>query len=280
MEYTKTSWKIDPDSEINREILVANLGNIGYESFTETGEYIEAYIVSRDFSQEGLSDLFPEDFTLFKSSYTYEIIPDQNWNEVWEKNYFQPLMIADRCLIRAPFHTDYPKAEYELIIEPAMAFGTGNHETTSLMISAILNQDLIGKSVLDMGCGTGILSILASQRGAESITGIDIDRWAINSTIENAAINGIKNLQIIEGGVEAIPQKTFDIIYANIQRNILLKDMPGYVNALKTGGELIMSGFYISDLESIKSRAEELGIQFLRSDQNNTWVAAQFIRIN
>ena len=280
MEYTKTSWKIDPDSEINREILVANLGNIGYESFTETGEYIEAYIVSRDFSQEGLSDLFPEDFTLFKSSYTYEIIPDQNWNEVWEKNYFQPLMIADRCLIRAPFHTDYPKAEYELIIEPAMAFGTGNHETTSLMISAILNQDLIGKSVLDMGCGTGILSILASQRGAESITGIDIDRWAINSTIENAAINGIKNLQIIEGGVEAIPQKTFDIIYANIQRNILLKDMPGYINALKTGGELIMSGFYISDLESIKSRAEELGIQFLRSDQNNTWVAAQFIRIN
>ena len=280
MEYTKTSWKIDPDSEINREILVANLGNIGYESFTETGEYIEAYIVSRDFSQEGLSDLFPEDFTLFKSSYTYEIIPDQNWNEVWEKNYFQPLMIADRCLIRAPFHTDYPKAEYELIIEPAMAFGTGNHETTSLMISAILNQDLIGKSVLDMGCGTGILSILASQRGAESITGIDIDRWAINSTIENAATNGIKNLQIIEGGVEAIPEKAFDIIYANIQRNILLKDMPGYINALKTGGELIMSGFYISDLESIKSRAEELGMQFLRSDQNNTWVAAQFIRVN
>ncbi len=280
MEYTKTSWKIDPDSEINREILVANLGNIGYESFTETGEYVEAYIVSRDFSQEGLSDLFPEDFTLFKSSYTYEIIPDQNWNEVWEKNYFQPLMIADRCLIRAPFHTDYPKAEYELIIEPAMAFGTGNHETTSLMISAILNQDLIGKSVLDMGCGTGILSILASQRGAESITGIDIDRWAINSTIENAATNGIKNLQIIEGGVEAIPEKAFDIIYANIQRNILLKDMPGYINALKTGGELIMSGFYISDLESIKSRAEELGMQFLRSDQNNTWVAAQFIRVN
>ena len=280
MEYTKTSWKIDPDSEINREILVANLGNIGYESFTETIEYIEAYIVSRDFSQEALSDLFPEDFTLFKSSYTYEIIPDQNWNEVWEKNYFQPLMIADRCLIRAPFHTDYPKAEYELIIEPAMAFGTGNHETTSLMISAILNQDLIGKSVLDMGCGTGILSILASQRGAESITGIDIDRWAINSTIENAAKNGIKNLQIIEGGVEAIPEKAFDIIYANIQRNILLKDMPGYINALKTGGELIMSGFYISDLESIKSRAEELGMQFLRSDQNNTWVAAQFIRVN
>ena len=280
MEYTKTSWKIDPDSEINREILVANLGNIGYESFTETIEYIEAYIVSRDFSQEALSDLFPEDFTLFKSSYTYEIIPDQNWNEVWEKNYFQPLMIADRCLIRAPFHTDYPKAEYELIIEPAMAFGTGNHETTSLMISAILNQDLIGKSVLYMGCGTGILSILASQRGAESITGIDIDRWAINSTIENAAKNGIKNLQIIEGGVEAIPEKAFDIIYANIQRNILLKDMPGYINALKTGGELIMSGFYISDLESIKSRAEELGMQFLRSDQNNTWVAAQFIRVN
>lgn len=276
MEYTKTSWKIEPDSEINREILVAELGSIGFESFTETDEIIEAYIVSKEFSENALNELFSEDFKLFTNTYTVEIIPDQNWNEVWEKNYFEPLMVGERCLIRAPFHTNYPASEYEIIIEPGMAFGTGNHETTSLMINEILNQDQNGKTILDMGCGTGILSILASQRGAKTITGIDIDSWAINSTIENAATNGIKNLEIIEGGAEIIPEKEFDIIYANIQRNILLNDMPQYAKVLKKGGELIMSGFYLTDLDSIRNRATDLGLIFSRFTENNNWVAAIF----
>jgi len=276
MEYTKTSWKIDPDSEINREILVAELGNAGYESFTETADLLEAYIISSDFSEEVLLNLFNSDFELFKATYTVEIIPDQNWNEVWEKNYFQPLMVADRCLIRAPFHTQYPEAEYEIIIEPGMAFGTGNHETTSLMINEILNQNLNGKSVLDMGCGTGILSILSYQRGAKAITGIDIDSWAVNSTIENAANNKVSNLEIIEGGASAIPVKKYDYIYANIQRNILLQDMPRYAQVLNPGGELIMSGFYIADLHSIRERATELGLTFSRFNEINNWVAVTF----
>src|SRR5665647_2288575 len=174
MEYIKLNCHIQPDTEINREILVAELGNIGYESFTETDEFVEAYIPTPDFSDSAISDLFPINFSGFRFTWIAENIPDQNWNEVWEKNYFQPIIIAERCLIRAPFHTDYTKAEYEIVIEPGMAFGTGNHETTSLMISEILNQDLNGKIVLDMGCGTGILSILASMRGAAKITGIDI----------------------------------------------------------------------------------------------------------
>lgn len=276
MEYIKTTCLLQPDSEINREILVAELGHIGYESFTETDDAVDAFITSNNFSEEALLDLFPNDFPLFSFSFNWEIIPDQNWNEEWEKNYFEPLLIADKCLIRAPFHTDYQHAQYEIVIEPGMAFGTGNHETTSLMIHEILKQHLIGKTVLDMGCGTGILSILASMRGAEAITGIDIDKWAINSTKENAIYNKIEKLEIILGGAEAIPEKKYDFIYANIQRNILLNDMPRYLNALKTGGELVMSGFYAEDLQLIKDRANDLGLIFCRFNEIENWVAAVF----
>lgn len=276
MEYTKINCSLKPDSEINREILIAELGNIGYESFTETAETVEAYIPTVDYSEENLDNLFPVDFQYFQWLFSSEVIPDQNWNEVWEKNYFQPLMIADRCLIRAPFHTDYPKAEYEILIDPGMAFGTGNHETTSLMISEILKQDLTGKKVLDMGCGTGILGILASMRGADSIIGIDIDSWATKSAIENIALNNVSNFQVIQGGAETIPNKNFDFIYANIQRNILLNDMPQYCKVLKPGGELIMSGFYVDDIESIKERAIKFGLQFSRFSENEKWVAVVF----
>lgn len=276
MEYTKLNCCIQPDGEVNREILVAELGNIGYESFTETDALVEAYIQTPDFSENSLRHLFPVDFSSFQFSWNSEIIPDQNWNEVWEKNYFQPLIIADKCLIRAPFHTDYTKAEYEIVIEPGMAFGTGNHETTSLMISEILKQDLKGKTVLDMGCGTGILSILASMRGADTVTGIDIDSWATNSAIENALYNNISNLEVILGGADKIPDKKFDLIYANIQRNILLNDMSKYCNALKPYGKLIVSGFYSGDLEPIKERATDLGLLFSSFTEINNWVAAVF----
>jgi len=276
MEYTKLNCRIQPDTEENREILVAQLGNIGYESFTESEEMVEAFIPTIDFSDNALLHLFPAGFTGFQFSFTSEIIPDQNWNEVWEKNYFQPQLIAGRCLIRAPFHTEYPHAEFEIIIEPGMAFGTGNHETTSLMISEILQQDLNGKSVLDMGCGTGILSILASMRGAEQITAIDIDSWSTKSTAENAVYNNIMNLEIILGGAEVLPKRKFDFIYANIQRNILLNDMPQYCKVLKHGGELIMSGFYVENLDQIKVRALELGLLFKRFTENERWIAVVF----
>lgn len=276
MEYTKINCRIEPDIEINREILIAELGNIGYESFTETDELVEAYIPTADFSNDDLIRLFPVGYPGFQFSYCPEMIPDQNWNEVWEKNYFQPLMIADRCLIRAPFHTDYPNAEYEIVIEPDMAFGTGNHETTSMMISAILEENLAGKTVLDMGCGTGVLSILASMRGANTVTAIDIDSWAVNSTSENAIYNNVSNIEVIQGGAESLTDKKFDFIYANIQRNILLHDMPQYCKVLKQGGELIMSGFYKEDLEPVKKRATELGLEFIRFTENQNWVAAVF----
>jgi len=276
MEYTKINCQILPDTEINREILIAELGSIGYESFLENDQFIEAYIPTISFSNDSLDNLFHFEYPFFKLSYTSETIPDQNWNEVWETLYFQPLMISNRCLIRAPFHSDYPMAEYEIIIEPGMAFGTGNHETTALMIEEILKQNIVGKAVLDMGCGTGILSILASMQGAETITAIDINNRAIKSTTENAVYNNVLNLETIQGGAEALPEKKFDIIYANIQRNILLNDMPQYCKVLKYGGELLMSGFYFDDIKLIKEQADKLGLLFQRFTEKNKWVVAVF----
>ena len=277
MEYTKVNCRIQPDNEINREILVAELGSIGFESFTESEEVVEAYIPTATYSTEKLEHLFLMDFTAFQFSFTSETIPDQNWNEVWEKNYFKPLMVAERCLVRAPFHTEYPEnAEYEIVIEPGMAFGTGNHETTSLMIAEILKEDLEGKKVLDMGCGTGILSILASMRGAKTITAIDIDGWAVKSTLENAAYNQVYNIEVFEGGTDVLPDQTYDFIFANIHRNVLLNDMPQYRSVLNRGAELIMSGIYTGDQELIKERAAQLGLQYKRVAENNGWVAVTF----
>jgi len=276
MEYTKVNCTLQPDTEINREILIAELGNIGFESFNETEDAVESYIPSSSFSIDEVMKLSQNDYLTFRFDFTTDTIADQNWNEIWEKNYFKPLLIAEKCLIRAPFHDEYPNAEYEIIIVPGMAFGTGNHETTSLMIEEILKENLIGNIVLDMGCGTGILSILASMRGATSVTSIDIDQWAIKSTIENASQNNIKNLDVISGGAELIPDQMYDLIYANIQRNILINDMPYYCKALKSGGKLIMSGFYSDDLIPIKKRASELGLLFERFAEKEQWVVGVF----
>jgi ribosomal protein L11 methyltransferase len=276
MKYTKTNCTLISDNELNREILIAELGYIGYDSFNETDELVEAYINSSDFSEELLSGLVKESSLNFEVKFLSEEMPDQNWNEQWEQNSFQPLLIADRVIIRAPYHTDFPSADYELIIDPGMAFGTGNHETTTLMIEEILNLDLNKKSVLDMGCGTGILSILSSKRGANTVVGIDIDEWAVNSTLENAELNNTPNIVTILGGAECIPAHSYDIIYANIQRNILIQDMPAYKSVLKPGGELIMSGFYREDLKAIQERATQIGLEFSRFNELESWVAAVF----
>ena len=276
MEYTKVSCFLEPDSEINREILTAQMGELGFDSFSETSEAVEAFIPTSVFSETLLQDETLNNLSLFKVLFQTEVIPDQNWNEVWEKNYFKPLLVEDRCLIRAPFHTNAPKAEYEIVIDPRMAFGTGNHETTYLMISAILKQDLQGKQVLDMGCGTGILGILASMRGAEAVTAIDIDEWAYNNTIENAEINQISNIDAAIGDASLLGKYKFDVIYANIHRNVLLQDLPVYASVMCKEAEIIMSGFYLEDLPAISAKAEEVGLKPAGYQERNNWVAARF----
>ena len=276
MDYNKITINITPFQEWLRDILTAQLGEIGFESFVETETGFEAFIPVKSFNEESLNVVlneFSKDFTFTVSN---EIIKSQNWNKVWEKNYFKPLVIAGECVIRAPFHTDYPKAKYEIVIEPNMAFGTGNHETTSLVIESILENNFNGKTVLDMGCGTGILGILASMKGAKNITAIDIDEWSFNGTKENAALNNIKNIDVKLGDASLLGNENYDVIFANIHKNILLNDMQNYVDVLQPKGILIMSGFYTQDIPAIKTKAESLGLNDVGFKTKNSWVAHSF----
>ena len=277
MEYTKITCFPDPNNEIARELLIAELGNAGFESFVETDETIEAFIPSKDFDPEILETEALQQNDFFRFKHTTEIIADQNWNEVWEQNYFEPLLIEEQVLVRAPFHTTYQEAPFQIIINPKMAFGTGNHETTHLMISAILKMDIRDMKVLDMGCGSGILAIMASMKGASEVTAIDIDEWSFNNTLENAELNGIDNIRVLLGDANLLTDQSFDLILANIQRNILIQDMEVYRKVLKPGGWLIMSGFYMSDLDALKGKAEELGLSLQSSNERSNWCAASFI---
>ena len=276
MEYTKVTCVLNPDNHLARELLIADLGNVGFESFVETDDTVEAYIQSPDFSPEILTSEHFRKNDFFHFEYSTEVIADQNWNEVWEQNYFEPLLIENKCLIRAPFHDTYPSAEYEIIINPRMAFGTGNHETTHLMILSILELEMKGKRVLDMGCGSGILSLFSSMKGASEITAIDIDEWSYNNTLENAELNQIRNIKVLLGDAGLLEEQSFDIILANIQRNILLQDMEAYRKVLNQGGELVMSGFYTADLASITEKAASLDLKLTATYERSDWCAARF----
>ena len=265
-----------PDNQDFRDMMMASLGEIGFESFVENDSDIEAYIkVGLAFEEELKTIDFSPAFTF---TFEKEEIEDQNWNELWEKNYFKPLLIADTCVIRAPFHTDFPKAQYEIIIEPNMAFGTGNHETTTMMIEHIIELPVAGKTILDMGCGTGILSIFASMKGAKTIKAIDIDQWSYESTRDNCLFNHCSNIDVMVGNASSIGNNHFDIILANIHKNVLIEDMEIYNNALNSGGTLVMSGFYEHDLPDIQQKAKLLNLSLKNSKQKNKWVAATFTK--
>ena len=274
MNYTKITFKLTPDSEENREILVAVLADLAFESFDETEEQVLGYVPGEIFNFAEMNEITS---TLPFSVHTEnEMIPDQNWNEVWEKNYFKPLLIGNRCLVRAPFHSDYEPAEFELVIEPKMAFGTGNHETTTLVAEPILNMELTGKTVLDMGCGTGILGMLASLKGAKSVTAIDIDTWSFESTVENARLNNIFNLEAKLGDASLLGNESFEIIFANIHKNVIINDLPVYESVLQSGGKLYLSGFYTHDMADVKAKAESLGLRETGFHEKNNWVVYSF----
>lgn len=274
MNYTKISFKLNPDTEENREILVALLADLPFESFDESDEWVMGYIPGESVNLKeikGITSAMP-----FSVHTEKEMIPDQNWNEVWEKNYFKPLLIGGRCLVRAPFHTDYEPAEFELVIEPKMAFGTGNHETTTLVAEQILNMELKGKTVLDMGCGTGILGMLASLKGAKNVTAIDIDTWSFESTVENARVNNILNIEAKLGDASLLGNESFEIIFANIHKNIIINDLPAYEKVLQSGGKLYLSGFYTQDMPDVKRKAESLGLIETGFHEKNNWVVYSF----
>ena len=273
MEYQKITIRLTPACATASEVMMAQMGDLGYESFVETPDGFEAYIPTPAFDPEALAGLDP---MVEGVGYRWqaETIADQNWNKVWEQNFFEPIVIGGKCQIRSTFHKPIADTEYEIIINPQMAFGTGHHQTTELMITFLADMDLHGQSVLDMGCGTGILGIFASMRGAAHVHGIDIDTWCRDNSLDNIALNSIGNMTVAVGDASAIdPQARYDTILANINRNILLADMPRYAAALAPGGTLLLSGFYADDVPMLRDAARQLGLELADSRQKDSWTA-------
>jgi ribosomal protein L11 methyltransferase len=258
------------------DLLMALLANEGFESFTENEDgTLSAFIQAPMFTDELSASLSSDQFSEFLESFKIEKIADQNWNAVWESN-FDPVLIDDRCYVRAPFHQPLPDIEFDIIIMPKMSFGTAHHETTKLMIRYMLGWQLNGRSLLDMGSGTAVLAILARMKGAKPVTAVDNDEWAYNNAQENVKNNNFDDIEVLLGDSMLLKGKKFDIIFANINRNILLKDIPAYQKSLNPGGMLFMSGFYSEDLPMIRSKAIEVGLTFVSNSIENNWIAACF----
>ncbi|MBW8361422.1 MAG: 50S ribosomal protein L11 methyltransferase [Kaistella sp.] len=267
--YLEFDFKIEPLQPWN-EILMAELIEIGFDSFTEEHDGILAYIQKEIFDENKLQDIHLLQNDDVKISYTFQEMPNINWNEEWEKN-FEPIYVADKVLIRAEFHDPNPEL-HEIVIQPKMSFGTGHHPTTHLMIEQMLEMDLKDKTVLDMGCGTSVLAIFARQKGSAKTTAIDIDEWSVENSKENAARNGV-TLEISQGTADNLGQEKFDIILANINRNILISDIPTYVSVLNEGGKLLLSGLCFFDVDDILEVCTAQNLTLKKKMQREEWVS-------
>lgn len=267
MSYLSYNFIVSP-AEPGSEILMAVISDLGFESFDFNDKGFTAYIKEEDAAGINLSDLVFDDFT-----FTCEIkkIPLTNWNAEWEKN-FEPVMVDDLLFIRAPFHEKNKNFKHEIVIMPKMSFGTGHHQTTRLVCKAMFETEFNKKRVLDMGCGTGILAILAQFLGAKDILAIDIDEWSVENSIENCATNNCKEIVVKKGDVDLLDnEKPFDIIIANINKNILKMHLPVYSKKLKTGGKLFLSGFFTTDMEELKEVAAKQNLEFNSYKNENEW---------
>jgi ribosomal protein L11 methyltransferase len=262
--------KIDVSSEEHRDILLCRLLGEGFESFVETENILMAYIPSHLLIKEKIEPILDG----FHVTYKFSLVHHQNWNEEWEKHY-DPVLLRNQCYIRAPFHDPMPGVQYEIIIEPKMSFGTAHHETTSMMIELMLETEFTDRKVLDMGCGTGILAILAEKSGAVDIVAVDNDEWSYENAIENIRKNNANSIHVVLGDVKTIDDTGFDLILANINRNILHEQIDDY-SRLMVRGDLIMSGFYEDDIPIIRDKAEKNGFQFLTHLTRNKWAAVKF----
>lgn len=256
------------------EILIAELGYAGFESFVETEEGVTAYIQKEEWNASILDGIHILKSDEFEISYTFEEIEQVNWNEEWEKN-FNPIIVDNLCSVRAPFH-EKPDTQFDIVIEPKMSFGTGHHETTHMMLQHILQNDVKDKSVLDMGCGTGVLAILAAMKGAKTLDAIDIDNWCYVNSLENVERNNASHINVYEGDASLLEGKSYDVIIANINRNILLKDISVYAKCLNEGGTLFLSGFYNNDIPIIEEECNKHNLKLESQLERNNWVALQF----
>lgn len=280
MNYYKVRFECTPCTEDMTDLLAAFLADLGYESFEPDGSGLTAYVQASEFSEESVKEMLYEFPMESHINFVSEYVESQNWNEEWEKHYFKPIVIAGECVVHSSFHKDVPEAKYDILIDPKMAFGTGHHATTSQMMRYVLDiEDIDGKSVIDMGTGTGILAILCKMRGAGTVTGIEIDPRAFENAVENAALNN-EAISFICGDASALANlEPADIFLANINRNVITTDIFLYVEKIKSGGTLLLSGFYTADIPIVMAAAQALGF-FLEkaTEEGDHWAALRLIK--
>jgi len=272
--YIAYTFTITPN-EPATEILIAELGSVGFESFVENENGVIAYIQQEEWNEHMLDDIYALKSDEFSISYKKELIEQTNWNKEWEKN-FNPIQVDDLVSIRAPFHKN-PNLQFDIVIEPKMSFGTGHHETTHMMIQHLLDLDLMNKKVLDMGCGTGILAIFAEMKGAQPIDAIDIDSWCYENSLENCERNRCTHISVYEGDASLLKNKKYDLVIANINRNILLNDIQIYSNCLNDKGVLLLSGFYKEDIPIIDAETSKYNLRIEKKIVRNNWVALKYV---
>lgn len=278
-DYIEVRFDLTPCSETETDVLAALLCEIDYESFVPDESGLVAYVKKELFDELKIKTIlteFPFDNDI---SYKYEIVEGQDWNSEWEKNYFKPIIVKDQCVIHSSFHKDIPSLPYDIVIDPKMAFGTGHHATTSLIIEQLLEMDLVDKSVVDMGTGTGILAILASMRGASQITAIEIDPMAHANAIDNLKINNAESINLILGDASSLDKvKNIDVFIANINRNIITQDISAYASTLHSGSVMLLSGFYESDIPVIMEYARPLGLTYHSHTVKNDWSCLYLVK--
>jgi ribosomal protein L11 methyltransferase len=271
--YIEYNFTITP-KEPATEILIAELGEVGFESFVENEHGLTAYIQKSEWNSSILEDIFVLNSDEFSIAYNQHEVEQTNWNSEWEKN-FTPIQVDDLVSIRAPFHEN-PNLKYDIVIEPKMSFGTGHHETTHMMVQHLLKLDLTNKKTLDMGSGTGILAIFAEMKGANPIDAIDIDNWCYENSLENIERNNCNKIAVFEGDSSLLIHKKYDVIIANINRNILLMDMKVYTDCLNEKGILLLSGFYEEDMPIIDAEVSKYNLKLETFIQRNNWVALKY----
>lgn len=270
MDYIELEIELDPIQPYG-DILVAQLNEINFETFTFDKNRLKCYVQLDSFNKDQCLDIISSVSSQVKLQYFFKVIKQENWNAKWEKS-FEPVQINSQCLIRADFHNSNSDIKHEIIITPKMSFGTGHHETTFLVINELFNINLKCMKVLDMGSGTGVLSIICSKLGADTVLGIDIDEWAYKNSIENSMLNNVENIEFVLGDVDKIGNKKFDVVIANINRNIILRDLHLYFKKLIKGGKLIISGFLEEDLKLVLNTAKNIGFQLINKKNKNKWL--------
>ena len=278
-DYYKVKFTLAPCLAYECDILAALLSDVGFESFEQTDDGVDAFVKKELWDKDAVSEVIKlYDFEA-KIDFSEELVVGQDWNEEWEKHYFNPIVFEDKCVIHSSFHKDFPRLQYDIVIDPKMAFGTGHHETTSLMIKRILDAEMTGKSVLDMGTGTGVLAILSAMVGAANVVGVEIDPPAYENAVANAQLNGHPEIDLRLGGAETVTESnSFDFVLANINRNIITADIDRYASALKAGGEMMLSGFYVDDVPVVEAAANKCGLERVSVIEKNRWANLQLVK--